>query len=142
MKIKKAVALLFALIISAAMLSITACNRDTPADNNGDNATPPATTFTYNVTVTDPFGAPVSDVVVKLLVNGESVKMKMTDAEGKVSGSIDNGEYEVEVVSASNGVFYYDKAVLSQNNTSAAVVLYGSYMDTVQIRTYRQEIQN
>lgn len=124
MKIRKKIALVFTAITLLAILSFTSCKQDTPADNgNNDNNTLP-TTFTYDVTVTDPFGNPVADVVVKLLLNGESVKMKMTDADGKVSGSIDNGEYDIDVVSAANKSFYFDKFVLSSTTPSLTVVLY------------------
>ena len=82
--------------------------------------------YTYQVTVTDVFGAPVQDLGVMFLRDGAPVKMTTTDVNGTVSVEInDSKALSVELV-FTDTEYYYDKAaaVLSPEKTQLTVKLY------------------
>ncbi len=118
--------LLFTCILLSACLVLVGCNSDNGSDNNdsGDNGSAENSDISYTVTVKDVFGNPVSDIVVKLMQNGESVKMKMTGADGTVSGTVENGEYTLELARPDSKPLYYDSAVLNAATPEITLTLF------------------
>lgn len=83
-------------------------------------------TYTYEVQVTDVFGAPVKDLGVMFLRDGAPVKMATTDENGSVTIETDNAaDLSVELV-FTDTVYYYDKAasVLTPDNRQLTIKLY------------------
>ena len=77
------------------------------------------------VRVQDYTGAPMADVVVKVMKNDEQVKMNVTKADGLVSFKLSPDTYEVSL-SSTTGSFYYDAkaATLSDTTKDLTLTLY------------------
>ena len=123
MKSKRIFFVMLAALMVICAFTLTSCT-DQPDDNGDNGGTPEPTHIDYTVTVKDAFGAPVSNIVVKLMQDGESVKMKMTGEDGTVSGTADIGEYEIALDYPDAKKFYYTPTVLSQENSNPTVTVY------------------
>ena len=117
-------------LLAASIL--TGCNseNDLPADTHPNTEAPTmapseASTMNCTVTVVDYKGAPLSDVIVTVLKDGEEIKKNVSKADGTVKFKLDADTYGVAVTSTT-GDFYCDtqSAVLSPDATDLTLTLY------------------
>ncbi len=91
-------ALLF-LCAFAMLLTLAACNKsqqDSPDDTTGENTSKNPYGDSYGVLIVDGNGAPVKNVIVKVMQNGEQIKMFVYTGEF-LSLPLDPGTYELEL---------------------------------------------
>ena len=108
MKLKKYLALILSLcVIGGATASLSACGGDdsssgSPASTNTESESDTgdeAVEVEYTITVQDENGAGVEDVELVISQLGEEVASGATDEDGKLTGTIEAGEYTVSIVS-------------------------------------------
>ena len=141
---KQPALLLSACLLLGAALSLTACDggsdaTETDADTVSDTvaesiAETQASEISYTVSVKDHAGQPVKDVVVRILKDGEEVKMNVVKADGTASFKLAEGDYTF-TLSAPSGSYYYDtdECKLSTASPSAAVTLYAKAEETLSL---------
>ena len=127
---------LFFLCAFAILLTFVACNKrqGDPSDgssNNGTNETP--STDSYGVLIVDGNGDPVRNVIVKVMQNGEQIKMYPYKGEF-LTLPLDLGTYELELDLSQLGESYtFDESlcVLTPEKKQTAIRLF----KTVQEKT-------
>lgn len=102
------------LSIFALMLSLSACAPTEDAD------------FDYTVSIVDSSGAPVKDIIYKVLLGEDEKAFGLTNETGSFSGTLAEGTYKVELDSPFGNSFYYnkDEAVLSAATPNLTITLY------------------
>ena len=109
---KKLFAILMALmLLVSSMLLMTSCNGDKGGDEGGGGNEP--TTATYTVRLVNPDGSAAENVVVKLMKGDAQVTLARVDAEGKVSFTVDKGDYTVELIPVGEFNYSYDRSSLN-----------------------------
>ena len=104
--LKKIISLVLVVALFAAVLSFTACNKkDDKDDNNGSNNNGGNNDNVYTVTVLDENNAPLKDVGVGVLINGEFSTLT-TDANGKVTFEAEDASSMARIMSVPAG---YDR---------------------------------
>lgn len=101
--LKKIISLVLVVALFAAVLSFTACKKkDDKKENNGNGGN---NDNVYTVTVLDENNAPLKDVSVGLMINGEFSTLT-TDANGKVTFEANDASSMAQVMSVPAG---YDR---------------------------------
>lgn len=109
---KKIIALILALTLTAALFAACGSQNDTPAANTpSDDASGDPT---YSVKVVDGLGNPVTEgVIVRFMQNGQQVSMQTVSAEGVAAKALPAGDYTAELKFTDAGAaYYYDTAAL------------------------------
>ena len=124
--------LLIALLTVAMLLA--ACSSSAGETSDGDSSVP-AGELTYTVTVKDAFGDPcTAGVAVQFLQNGERVAMQPCDENGVATKTLTAGDYEVSLAfSGGEEGYYYEKATVTAEVTSAEVTLCGRITAEAQV---------
>lgn len=129
-----------ACLLLGASLALTACDGnsndgaetdigtsgDTVAESTAETeAETSQTKVSYTVSVKDHAGQPVKDVVVRILKDGEEVKMNVVKTDGTASFKLTEDDYTF-TLSAPSGSYYYDADAckLSPASPDATVTLY------------------
>ncbi len=129
MKFKKIISLAVASALLCGAMAMVSCSSD-----EGGNSSAPAEESSqgvqnvdYKINVKDALGnAYSSDVVVKILQNGEQVAMQPCDASGAVTKNLPAGDYTVELgFTDSQSSYYYDQTdlTLSGEKTQLDIVV-------------------
>ena len=130
---KKIFYLLLCIALASCAALLAACGdsndgaTDSSGQDGGDNANQK---IAYTVTLTDSNGAPVSNIIVKIMKNGESVAMKPTGADGKAAFNLEADSYGVELAFTGNDSYNYDSGslALTAESASLAITLYTQSM--------------
>lgn len=112
---KRLAALLFALLLTVSCICVfTACGDD-------EGSTPPV----YSVTLIDQDNKPIEGVIVTAFRNEEQMKMKRTNAEGKVTFDFTEGEYTFTLTFTGDITYKFDesKCVMNAENSAATLTL-------------------
>ena len=87
----------------------------------------------YKITVVDPFGAPIPQMVVYIYDGEEEVEKKLTNNDGVVTpkNPLDGDSFTVEVVSPKGEKLAYDKSkcILKDGEEELTIVIYQSLED-------------
>ena len=78
---------------------------------------------TYTVQLKKPDGTGAPDVVVKLMKDGAQVTLARVDSDGKVSFTVDRGEYTLELMFVTGVVYGYDESALRISADSTETVI-------------------
>lgn len=129
MKIRRFIALLLAVLM---LLPLVSCGDG--KDDGKDDGTVENDGIAYKVTVQDPFGNPISGMVVTVYdKNGDEADTRLTGKTGIAAAKnpLASGEYTVEVTDTDGKKLYYDESVckLSEGKEEITVVLYKSLED-------------
>lgn len=117
MKLKKIISLALASALLCGAMAMVSCT----SDGDGNTSSAPADESSqaiqnvdYKINVKDALGnGYASDVVVKILKNGEQVAMQPCGENGSVVKNLPAGDYTVELgFTGSESDYYYDKAAL------------------------------
>ena len=130
---------LFTLLAAAGLLSasllMTACDKDVPFDDetppvtNGEateSDTTPQNEISYKVTVQNPDGTPSSDVIVKVLKDGEEVSFKLVGPTGFATFKLAEDTYSVLVETPAGEALHFDAeaAVLTPETPEITLTVY------------------
>jgi hypothetical protein len=127
MKIKRIIALL---LVLAMMLALASCVQPDDGES-GENLDGK---IDYKVTVLDPFGAPMSKMVVSIFDGEEQVEMRLTNDDGvaKPKAPLSGDSFTVKISSTdTNKKVAYDESlcVLKDGEEEITVVVYDSVED-------------
>ena len=127
-KNKKLIGMLIILLCLLSTLALSSCSEENGGNENGNGGgEPQATSFDYSITLKDAFGAPVSNMIIKLMSGTETAAMKLADSDGKASGTLDNGTYAIEIISPKGDPFYYGTSItLSENTPEVEIGIYNT----------------
>ena len=115
---KKILLIILSLLVLFTAAVLSACGDDganssgDDAQNSGNNGGENSEKETYTVTVSTNDGTPVSDVVVKIVLNGELKTMKPTSADGKAVFNLIPEDYTVEISITGNESYQFDESLL------------------------------
>ena len=122
-------------LLSASLL-FSSCDKDAPVDEETppvtDNATTevgdtlPESTVSYKVTVQKADGTPASDVIVKVLKDGEEVSFKLVGPTGFATFKLAEDDYTVLVETPAGDALHYDTeaAVLTADAPEITLTIY------------------
>ncbi len=124
MNIKRVIALL---LLVAMLAMLASCIPGEPEEPVGDGK------IDYKVTVVDPFGAPIPQMVVSIYNGEEEVEMRLTDKDGVATPKepLTGESFTVKINSPKGEKLAYDetKCVLKDGEEEITVVLYQSTED-------------
>ena len=111
------------LLFSTALL-ITSCGGDESGDGNGAGGQDNSGPMTYTVKLVNPDGTGAQNIVVQVLKDGAQVTLARVDTEGKVSFTLDKGDYELGLILVGAGAeCTYDPDSLKISADSAETVI-------------------
>ena len=124
--------------LAAIALLLSAC--DTPAppaestDASGETSavTIPEAEISYQVTVQNSDGSPASDVIVRLLKNGEEIAFKLIGPTGSTTFKAASGEYTVSAETPSGKILHVipENTLLTPESTEITLTIYESVTKT------------
>lgn len=130
-----------ALILCALTLLVSCTGGSETAETTtteNQNISPESTVAEYKVNIVDHSGAPVSDVIVTILQNGEAKGMKVAK-QGSAIFTLEKGDYTVEL-SFTGSPCYYDKAdlTMSAEKTEITVSIFDQPKNSTTIYAYSE----
>ncbi len=111
------------LVLAMSLCLLAGCG--ITAGNSNVTLNTPTTPAPYTVQVVDAFGAPCAQgTLVRILQGGSQVKLVKTDATGKISQELPDGEYTVELKFVDeSAAYYYDQSNLTLNKDKKNLVI-------------------
>lgn len=115
--------LIMAVVLVSLVLSLSAC---TPTQ-------PDSTEFDYTVSIVDGSGAPVKDIVYRVMLGEEEVAFGLTNSTGSFGGTVGNGNYKVTLESPFGKEFFYDTstATFSKDAPNLTITIYDTLDNTM-----------
>ena len=115
---KKIFLIILSIFVLFTAATLCACGKEGNDSTGTDSSAPGNTDSTntekevYTVTVSDNDGNPISDIVVKIMLNGQMKTMKPTGKDGKAVFNLVPEDYTVELSITGNESYLYDESLL------------------------------
>ncbi len=128
MKLKRIFLIVLAIVALFCVMSLTSCEDD--ADDNNEPQK-----VNYTVSLSDSQGEPVQFVVVTMMLDGETLGMKPTDAGGKATFELYPDNYTFTLTATGGDSFDFDESSLTfeDNTYEKRVTLYEKLSSGVEL---------
>jgi hypothetical protein len=128
---KKIVLTIVSLLLLFTAATLTACGdegTDTPGNDSSSSANSDGSNAEkekYTVTVSENDGTPVSDIIIKIVLNGDVKTMKPTGVDGKAVFDLAPADYTVELSITGNVNYQYDESslVIPKDKRELSIIL-------------------